>query len=50
MAGIALPQTATGAPSLIQSGVLFLMLAGLLAAIRWIQRLWVSTAWARRRQ
>lgn len=49
-AGIALPQTATGAPSLIQSGTFLLMLAALLAAFRWLQRLWVSTAWARHRQ
>ena len=48
--GIALPQTATGAPSLIQSGFLLLLLAAMLVAARWMLRLWVSTAWARHRQ
>ncbi|MBX3505037.1 MAG: marine proteobacterial sortase target protein [Parvibaculum sp.] len=47
-AGIALPQTSTDAPSLIQSGILALLLAALLAAARWMHRLWISTAWARR--
>lgn len=47
-AGIALPQTSTDAPSLIQTGILALLLAAALAATRWMYGLWTSTAWARR--
>lgn len=47
-AGIALPQTSTDAPSLIQTGLLALLLAAALAAARWMYGLWTSTAWARR--
>ncbi len=47
-AGIALPQTATDAPALIHSGILALLLAAALAAIRWLQRHWQAAAWARR--
>lgn len=47
-AGIALPQTSTDAPSLIQTGILALLLAAALAAARWMYGLWTSTAWARR--
>ena len=47
-AGIALPQTATDAPALIRTGILAILVAAMLAAIRWMQHLWTATAWARR--
>jgi Ca-activated chloride channel family protein len=48
-AGIALPQTATGAALLVQSGIFLLMLAAVIEAFRRLLRLWASTEWARRR-
>lgn len=47
-AGLALPQTATGAPALIHSGILALLVGLALLALRWLQRHWAATAWARR--
>ncbi len=47
--GLALPQTSTDAASLIRGGLLALMLAALLAAMRWLQRQWAHTALPGRR-
>lgn len=39
-AGLALPQTASDAPALIHSGILALLLAAVLAALRWLHLRW----------